>query len=65
VIPCSQSSAVLVALEDLEQLEETLTILRDADTTRRLASSEAELARGESVSADELVEVIRHRSADQ
>jgi antitoxin YefM len=58
-------SAVLVALEDLEQLEETLTILRDADTTRRLASSEAELARGESVSADELVEVIRHRSADQ
>jgi PHD/YefM family antitoxin component YafN of YafNO toxin-antitoxin module len=37
-------SAVLVALEDLEQLEETLSILRDADTVRRLASSDAELA---------------------
>jgi antitoxin YefM len=57
-------SAVLVALEDLEQLEETLAILRDADTMRRLASSDAELARGESVSADELAEVIRRRSAD-
>ena len=32
-------SAVLVALEDLEQLEETLAILRDADSMRRLASS--------------------------
>jgi len=58
-------SAVLVAPEDLEQLEETLAILRDADTMRRLASSDAELARGESVSADELAEVIRRRSADQ
>jgi antitoxin YefM len=58
-------SAVLVALEDLEQLEETLAILRDADTMRRLASSDAELARGESVSADELSEVVRRRSADQ
>jgi antitoxin YefM len=58
-------SAVLVAPEDLEQLEETLAILRDADTMRRLASSDAELARGESVSADELAEVVRRRSAGQ
>jgi antitoxin YefM len=58
-------SAVLVAVEDLGQLEETLAILRDADTTRRLASSDAELARGESVSAGELAEVVRRRSAGQ
>jgi antitoxin YefM len=58
-------SAVLVALEDLEQLEETLAILRDADVMQRLASSDAELARGETVSAEELAEVIRRRSADQ
>lgn len=58
-------SAVLVALEDLEQLEETLAILRDVDTMGRLASSDAELARGESISAEELAEVIRRRSADQ
>lgn len=54
-------SAVLVALEDLEQLEETLSILRDADTMNRLASSDAELARGESISADELAESLRRR----
>jgi antitoxin YefM len=54
-------SAVLVAVEDLERLEETLAILRDTDTLRRLAESDAELARGEEVSADELAETIRSR----
>jgi antitoxin YefM len=56
-------SAVLVAPEDLEQLEEMIAILRDAATLERLASSDAELARGESVSADELAEAMRRRSA--
>ncbi|HEX5292850.1 MAG TPA: type II toxin-antitoxin system Phd/YefM family antitoxin [Streptosporangiaceae bacterium] len=55
-------AAVLVALEDLEQLEETLSILRDADTMSRLGSSDAELARGESVSAEELAESMRRRT---
>lgn len=54
-------SAVLVAVEDLEQLEETLAILRDAETTRRLIESDAELARGETVSAEELAEAMRQR----
>jgi prevent-host-death family protein len=54
-------SAVLVAIEDLERLEESLAILRDADTVARLATSDAELARGESVSAEELAEVMQHR----
>jgi antitoxin YefM len=54
-------SAVLVAVEDLEQLEETLTILRDPETLRRLAESDAELARGETVSAEELAEAIHQR----
>jgi antitoxin YefM len=54
-------SAVLVAVEDLEQIEETLAILRDADTMRRLAESDAELARGEVVSAGELDESMRRR----
>jgi antitoxin YefM len=44
-------SAVLVAVEDLERLEETLAILQDAETMRRLAESDAELARGEEVTA--------------
>jgi antitoxin YefM len=56
-------SAVLVAVEDLEQLEQTLEILRDTDTLRRLAESDAELARGDAVSADELAEATRNRRA--
>jgi antitoxin YefM len=56
-------SAILVAVEDLEQLEETLTILRDAETMRRLAESDAELARDEAVSAEELAEAMRYRNS--
>jgi antitoxin YefM len=58
-------SAVLVAVEDLEQLEETLAVLRDTDTLRRLAESDAELARGEEVSAGELAETMRNRLAHE
>ncbi len=54
-------SAVLVAVEDLERLEESLAIMRDADTMRRLAESDAELARGEEVTADQLAETMRNR----
>ena len=54
-------SAVLIAPEDLERLEETLEIMRDAATMNRLAESDAELARGEHVSAGELAEAMRQR----
>ncbi len=40
-------SAVLIAQADLDSLEETIEILSDADSMRRLHASEAELARGE------------------
>jgi antitoxin YefM len=56
---------VLVSVEDLERLEEILAVMRDADTMRRLAESDAELARGEQVSAAELAETIRDRSAHE
>jgi prevent-host-death family protein len=58
-------SAVLVAVEDLERLEETLAILRDTGTVNRLAESDAELIRGESVSAAELAETMRRRSSGE
>ncbi len=54
-------SAVLLATEDLERLEETLAILRDTETVSRLAASE--LARGESILADELADAMRRRPA--
>jgi antitoxin YefM len=36
-------------------------IMRDAATMKRLAESDAELARGEYVSAEELAETMRRR----
>jgi antitoxin YefM len=56
-------SAVLIAPEDLERLEETLEIMRDVVTMNRLAESDAELARGECVSTEEFAEVMRQRRA--
>jgi antitoxin YefM len=56
-------SAILIAPEDLEALEETLAIMRDAATMNRLAESDAELARGEYVSAEELAKTMRRRQA--
>ncbi|HET8658393.1 MAG TPA: type II toxin-antitoxin system Phd/YefM family antitoxin [Micromonosporaceae bacterium] len=56
-----RASAILIAVEDLERLEETLSILGDPATLRRLADSDAELARGETVSADELAETLQRR----
>ena len=56
-------SAILIAPEDLEALEETLAIMRDAATMNRLAESDAELARGEYVSAVELAEAMRRRQS--
>ena len=37
-------TAVLVAVEDLESLEETIAVLSDADVVRALADADAELA---------------------
>jgi antitoxin YefM len=54
-------SAILIAPEDLEALEETLGIMRDAATVNRLAESDAELARCEYASAEELAETMRRR----
>lgn len=54
-------SAVLIATEDLKSLEETIAILSDSETLGRLAASEAELARGEGESEEELAQVMHAR----
>jgi antitoxin YefM len=56
-------SAVLLAVEDLESLEETIAVLSDAETMRRLTDSDAELARGEGESEEQLAEAMRRRRA--
>ncbi|OAA19707.1 prevent-host-death family protein [Frankia sp. EI5c] len=52
---------VLMAAEDLERLEETIAILSDPLTMRQLTESDAELARGEVVTAEEIAEDMRRR----
>lgn len=55
-------SAVLLSLDDLEALEETIAILSDTDTLRQLAASDAELARGEGETEELLAEAMRRRT---
>jgi len=54
-------SAVLVAVEDLEALEETIAVLSDAEAMRQLAASDAEIARGQGETEDQLDEAMRRR----
>ncbi|HEY5857484.1 MAG TPA: type II toxin-antitoxin system Phd/YefM family antitoxin [Aldersonia sp.] len=56
-----QPSAVLIATEDLESLEESIAILSDPDTLQRLAASDAELARGEGESEGRLAQAMSER----
>ncbi|HET9561622.1 MAG TPA: type II toxin-antitoxin system Phd/YefM family antitoxin [Propionibacteriaceae bacterium] len=54
-------AAVLLSVEDLEALEETIDVLSDSEAVADLIASEAELARGELVSAEELTEALATR----
>lgn len=56
-------SAVLLAVEDLESLEETIAVLSDTDALRDLIEAEAEIARGEGESEEQLAEAMRRRSS--
>ncbi len=56
-------SAVMLALEDLEALEETIAVLSDSEALRQLAASDAELARGEGESEESLSTAMRQRRA--
>ena len=56
-------AAVLVAVEDLEAMEETIAVLSDAAATRALADADGELARGEGEDEATLAEAMRARRA--
>jgi antitoxin YefM len=56
-------SAVLLAVEDLESLEETIAVLSDTDALRDLIEAEAEITRGEGESEEQLAEAMRRRSS--
>lgn len=56
-------TAVLVAVDDLEALEETIAVLSDAAALRALSEADAELARGEGENEDSLAAAMRARRA--
>ena len=56
-------TAVLLAVDDLEALEETISILSDAAAVRALATADSELARGQGETEDALRKAMRARRA--
>lgn len=54
-------SAILLSLDDLEALEETIAVLSDDAAVQQLAASDAELARGEGESEQDLADAMRRR----
>ncbi|WP_096303172.1 type II toxin-antitoxin system Phd/YefM family antitoxin [Jatrophihabitans sp. GAS493] len=56
-------TAVLVSVDDLDALEETIAVLSNADTVRALRVADAELARGEGESPDAVLAAMKARRA--
>ena len=56
-------AAVLLAVDDLESLEETIEVLSDATALRALGEADAELARGEGENQDTMTAAMQARRA--
>ena len=56
-------TAVLLAVDDLEALEETLAVLSDSDMIRALQTAEAEIAAGEGETEQDLAAAMGARRA--
>ena len=56
-----RASAILLAPEDLERLEETIAVLADSELLLQLAQAEADVVAGRVETADELAQVMRRR----
>lgn len=54
-------AVVIMAVEDLESLEATLELLRDPAAQRRIAESEAEIARGEWFDEEAVRAMVRRK----
>jgi antitoxin YefM len=56
-------AAVILAVDDLESLEETIAVLSDTAAMHALSQADAELARGEGENEDSLAAAMRARRA--
>lgn len=54
-------SAVLLAVDDLEALEETIAVLSDDETMARLAEAQADVDAGRVESADDVAAALAQR----
>lgn len=54
-------SAILIAPEDLEQMEETIAVLSDNELLRDLATSDEDVAAGRVETADDLAQAMAQR----
>lgn len=53
--------AVLLSVDELDAMEETIAVLSDSDALNQLATSDAELARGEGETEQALADAMQHR----
>lgn len=58
-----QPSAVIMAPDDVERLEETIAVLSDGEIIRQLTESEADLAEGRVEGLDSLAVAMRARTS--
>jgi prevent-host-death family protein len=56
-----RSYVVLISAEDLDSLEATLELLRDPDAGHRVAQAQADLARGDFTSGEEMAALMDRR----
>ncbi len=56
-------AAVILAVDDLESLEETIAVLSDSAAVRALSEADAQLARGEGETQDQLAAAMHARRA--
>ena len=58
-------TVVVMAVEDLESLEETLAILADEDTMRQVREAEREVAAGDTLDATELRDLMDRKALSE
>lgn len=54
-------AAVLLSVDELESLEETIAVLGDDDLRRQLSEAQADIAAGRLTDADDLADAMRQR----
>lgn len=58
-----QPSAVIMAPDDVERLEETIAVLSDGELIRQLTESETDIAQGRVENLDSLAAALRARTS--